>query len=231
MRHKQSAAFSHPHVVTIHDFGITARGRGFLVMELLEGRTLRVALEEARSGLLPSRVVHLLRGLCAAVDAAHRRRLVHRDLKPENVFLATVEGVEVAKVLDFGIAKTLQPAPGTGRETSAGTVLGTPEYMAPEQLRGEEAGPAWDIWALGVLAFEMLTGRHPFSTLVAGGTAPALPAAHAGLLAASLAGLEPGWSTFFASALAIDAGARPPSAGDLCREFERALRRGAAVGS
>lgn len=221
---RAAAAFSHPHVVTIHDFGITARGRGFLVMERLQGRTLRTELEAFPHGLAPARVQRLLLGICAAVDAAHRRRLVHRDLKPENVFLAEVEGAEVAKVLDFGIAKALELVPGSRRETGLATVLGTPEYMAPEQLRGGHAGPAWDVWAVGVLSFEMLTGRHPFSAVVVGGAAPDVPAGRGALLGIGLAGFHPEWARFFSRVLAVDPASRPASAGALCDAFEQVLR-------
>jgi eukaryotic-like serine/threonine-protein kinase len=221
---RTAAGLSHPNVVTIHDFGLTVRGRGFLVMEHLEGRTLREVLE-AEGPLPPARVLGVLLPVCAAVDAAHRRQLVHRDLKPENVFLARVEGREIPKILDFGIAKALRPASaGTPRDTG-GVMLGTPEYMAPEQLRGEAAAPAWDVWALAVLAFEMLTGRHPFeSTVRLGGTPPAGLAGAEGGPGGSLAVFGGDCAAFFASALAVDPGARPATA----TEFSAGLERGLA---
>lgn len=217
-----AAAFSHPNVVTIHDYGITASGRGFLVMELLDGRTLRAEMEQ-EGALPPERALHVLRGVCGAVDAAHRRRLVHRDLKPENVFLASLEGLEAAKVLDFGIAKAFQAAGGERRQTAMGVLVGTPEYMAPEQLRGEEVSPSCDLWALGVMAYEMLTGRHPFSTMV-GPASPAIPASHQVLLSDALAGRNPALAGLFASALAIDPGQRPPTAAAFLDRIERALK-------
>jgi serine/threonine-protein kinase len=192
-------------------------------MERLHGRTLRAEMEGA-GALPPARVSQILRGVCSAVDAAHRRRLVHRDLKPENVFLAMVEGTEVPKVLDFGIAKSM-PAlvPDEGRQTAVGMLVGTPEYMSPEQLRGEEVNPSWDLWALGVLAFEMLTGRHPFAALVAGRTAPAFPAGHAALLGEALTPFDGRWSSFFTRALSIDPAHRPPTAGAFSSELEATL--------
>jgi serine/threonine-protein kinase len=101
---RATAAFAHPNVVTVHDVGVATGTRAFLVMELLNGTNLRDAV--AQNGRLPAaRTVEILRGVCAAVDAAHARQLVHRDLKPENIFLAQSPTGETPKVLDFGIAK------------------------------------------------------------------------------------------------------------------------------
>src|SRR5437762_421087 len=104
--------------------------------------------------------MHILRGVSAAVDAAHRRQMIHRDLKPENVFLCRGDGFDIPKVLDFGLAKALE-ASGGGVLTTVGLVAGTPQYMAPEHLAGDEASPDWDLWALAVMAFETLTGSLP----------------------------------------------------------------------
>jgi serine/threonine-protein kinase len=217
---RTAAGFSHPNVVTIHDFGVTAGGRAFLVMERLQGRTLREAMEQ-RGAMPPARVLDLLRGVCAAVDAAHRRRLVHRDLKPENVFLADVEDAEVPKILDFGIAKAVLPVTvPRNRQTAAGVLLGTPEYMAPEQLRGEEVSPSWDLWALGVLAYELLAGTHPFSSIVVGRTDPGSgPSAGRSRLPA----IDERWAPFFEEALAVDPAERPPSAAVFSARLERIL--------
>jgi len=151
------------------------------------------------------------------VDAAHAQQLIHRDLKPENIFL--VRERDAAKVLDFGIAKFLAPAGTSGaasRPTHAGLV-GTPRYMAPEQLRGEEPSISWDLWALAVVAYEMLTGMHPFASVrlspTRDGPGPAAADAPIG---------EPG-QQFFARALAIDAKVRPPTAADFCAGLEQSL--------
>ncbi len=160
-----AAGFSHANVVTVHDFGV-AGAHAFLVMELLDGRTLRETLR-AEQRLDPQRALAVVRDVTAAVEAAHRRRLVHRDLKPENICLVTQGSRETAKVLDFGIAKFLAGADGDPLTTlaSGGGLVGTPLYMAPEQIRGERPEPSWDVWALAVIAFEMLTGSHPFAAI------------------------------------------------------------------
>ena len=223
-----AASFAHPNVVTVFDFGVEG-GHAFLVMELLDGTTLR---EEIRSHgkLVPVRTVEIMRGVCAAVDAAHHRHLIHRDLKPENVFLARAQTGDIPKVLDFGLAKFLQTAAAavsnactaSGVETGAGVLLGTLQYMAPEQLAGGTPQPAWDLWALAVLAYEMLTGTHPFDS--------ASPDWHRALLAGSFTPMTvylpdslPTWTELFANALALDPKHRPDSALSLFLELEKAL--------
>ena len=103
--------------------------------------------------------------MCAAVEAAHERHLLHRDLKPENVFLVRAGDGETPKVLDFGVAKALDAGEGTASQVDTGTgqLVGTLAYMSPEQLQGGAPEPAWDVWALTVIAYEMLTGAHPFA--------------------------------------------------------------------
>jgi WD40 repeat protein len=168
---RAAAALSHPNVVTVHDVG-THEGRPYLVLELLEGQTLREAL---RGGVPALRqavawALEVARGL----GAAHERGIVHRDLKPENVFLTTDGRV---KVLDFGLAKLHEPlvsdeadreSPTATRDTSPGVLLGTIGYMSPEQVKGETPDPRTDVFALGTVLYEMVTGRRAFG----GGTAP-----------------------------------------------------------
>lgn len=210
---RAAAGFNHPNVVTVFDYGVSG-SQAFLVMELLNGRTLRDALD--REAPLPaSRALPLLRELADAIEAAHDRRIVHRDLKPENVYLVPHGAGERAKVLDFGLARILTSA---GEEPMGGApdgaVLGTPMYMAPEQLRGEDANPSWDLWALAVIAFEMLHGVHPFAHVTempaydASDTASELPAAV---------------TAFFERALAIDPARRPPSASAVIAELTRSV--------
>lgn len=158
-----AAGFDHPNVVTVYDFGVTADNRAFLVMERLEGRTLREEIR-AHGPLEAVRALAVVRDLCDVLEAAHARGLVHRDLKPDNVFLARAGEASTTKVLDFGIAKVLSgiAGPGGRASTSRGLLVGSLPYMSPEQLRGEPVHPSWDLWALAVTAHEMLTGARPF---------------------------------------------------------------------
>ena len=107
--------------------------------------------------------------MCAAIEEAHRRQFLHRDIKPENIFIADTPTGEVVKVLDFGLVKAFRISNASSTMTAPGRILGTPSYMAPEQLLGERVGPSSDIWALGVIAYEMLTGAHPFANETAAG--------------------------------------------------------------
>ena len=156
-----AAALAHRNVVSVHDIGMTAAGRAFFVMELLHGVTLRDELR--RLGRLPpGRVLQIARDVGSGVEAAHRRQMIHRDLKPENVVLCVVDGVEVAKVLDFGLAKALEAGGETPtRFTTPGMIAGTPPYMAPEHLSGGDPSSDWDLWAIAVMVFEMITGVLP----------------------------------------------------------------------
>ena len=200
--------------MTVHDFGV-AGAHAFLVMELLNGRTLRDTLR-AEQRLDPTRTLQLVRDMAAAVEAAHRQQLIHRDLKPENVCLVTHGSREVAKVLDFGIARFLAGADRDPVTTlgGGGALVGTPLYMAPEQLRGEGPEPSWDLWALAVMTFELLTGSHPFAAVAVG-----LPSQAPAVTADLPAGCQP----FFAGALAIDRAVRPQSPAAFLAGFERSL--------
>ncbi|MEP6861242.1 MAG: serine/threonine-protein kinase [Deltaproteobacteria bacterium] len=149
----------HPGIVDVFGFGRTPDGRAYLAMELLEGETLRHRLARERLSLTQTSAI--LDRIARALSAAHAAGIVHRDLKPDNVFmLATGE----LKLLDFGIAKLSTPTiiEGAVDVTQPGVLIGTPQYIAPEQARGLATSSSADIYALGVLAFEMLTGRPPF---------------------------------------------------------------------
>jgi len=159
---RAAAAIVHPNVVTVHDFGMEGKHR-FIVMELLEGRTLRTELDSGRP-ILPLRILEILEGVCSAVEYAHRRRLLHRDLKPANIFLAQTSTGDVVKILDFGLVKILWESTLSNSLEAAGTIAGTPSYMAPELLRGKAPSEASDVWALGVIAYEMLTRELPFTS-------------------------------------------------------------------
>jgi tRNA A-37 threonylcarbamoyl transferase component Bud32 len=228
---RAAAGFAHPNVVTVHDYGVEAETRAFLVMELLQGVTLRDELNR-RKRLAPSRVTEIMRGVCAAVEAAHQRQLIHRDLKPENIFLSrSTEAIgEVVKVLDFGVAKFL-PANDdstptrTRAETRTGVLVGTPAYMSPEQLLGEKLDTQWDLWALAVVAYEALTGALPFATA---GTdwRRAVMAGNFTLLSEHFAEPPPIWQSFFGHCFSTDRGQRPTSGADFFRQIEQALGKG-----
>lgn len=150
---------SSPHVVEMLDFGQAPGGELFLVMELLRGESLRERLE--REGALPpAQVAELLRQLLRGLSAAHQAGIVHRDLKPDNLWLVSDEGRDRLTILDFGIAKLAGPQ-GALR-TQAGLVIGTPEFLAPEQAVGGEVDHRADLYSAGIIAWVMLTGRHPF---------------------------------------------------------------------
>ena len=229
---RAAAGFAHPNVVTVHDYGVAEERHAFLVMELLEGSNLRAELKRM-TRFPPERAASILSGVCAGVDAAHRRQIIHRDLKPENIFLARAAGLdreaESVKVLDFGIAKILA-SPGaeagetlTGFETSAGIFMGTIGYLSPEQLLGEPAGVSWDLWALAVVAYETLAGRLPFEGATADEWRGAVLGGRFVPLGASLEGPPAAWEAFFESCFAPDRSKRPRSAGELLGGFERAL--------
>jgi predicted ATPase/serine/threonine protein kinase len=156
------ARLRHPHIVTVYDYGVAPPAGAYIVMELLEGRSLRAELAERRR-LDVRYALELFRQACDAVGEAHRAGIVHRDLKPENIFLETRGGGVFVKVLDFGLAKLEEAFLQADAALSVeGVVLGTPLYMSPEQCRGEEADTRSDIYALGCVLYEMLTGRPPF---------------------------------------------------------------------
>ncbi|MCS6797829.1 MAG: protein kinase [Myxococcota bacterium] len=155
-----ASRLSHPNTVQVFDFG-SDQGLTYLVMELLEGRDLAEVLAE--EGPLPfTRVARIVAQVCASVAEAHAHGIVHRDLKPENIFIVTArDGTETVKVLDFGLAKLRHTDAGLS-VTRAGSILGTPYYMAPETIRGEESDPRSDVYALGAVMYKTLTGQPPF---------------------------------------------------------------------
>jgi DNA-binding beta-propeller fold protein YncE len=211
-----SASIDHPNVVPVYEAG-EADGRLFIAMRWVEGTDLRSVI--VRDGPLePSRAVAIVEQVAAALDAAHGGGLVHRDVKPANVMLTSTHGGEHVYLTDFGLTKRTSSA---AELTKTGAFVGTPDYMAPEQIRGERADARADVYALGCLLFHALTGRPPYDrdTEVAKMYAqlhdppptlagPGIPGALDGVIA---------------RALAKEASARYPSAGDLARAARAAL--------
>jgi eukaryotic-like serine/threonine-protein kinase len=155
---RTAAAVSHPGLVEITDFGRLDSGQVYFVMELLEGQSLAALLRN--SGPLPAaRGLEIVRQIAHALKAAHDASIVHRDLKPDNIHVGRSDGErDRVKIVDFGLAKVI----GASRLTSSGMVFGTPHYMSPEQAAGEVVDHRADIYALGVVMYEMFTGKVPF---------------------------------------------------------------------
>jgi serine/threonine-protein kinase len=152
----------HPNICRILRLGETTEGLIYLVMPLLKGELL--SDKEVRDGPMPLEMgIPLMRQVCDALAFAHEQQIVHRDLKPENIFLVPdKDGKIVAVVTDFGLAKERRAEPGMAKLTATGIILGTPEFMSPEQIRGKPLDGRSDIYALGLVAYEMFTGRLPF---------------------------------------------------------------------
>ena len=150
-----------PHTVTTYDFDQTADGTLYLAMELLRGRSLH-QLQKAEGPFSPTRVLGIIDQVAQSLGEAHANGIVHRDMKPENVFIETREGQDHVKVLDFGIAKMMSGEKEVQALTAIGQTLGTLEFMSPEQLRGLKLDGRSDIYALGMMSYEMLTGALPF---------------------------------------------------------------------
>lgn len=151
----------HANAVSVLDFGATDGGVAYLVMELLEGRSLEQEMRE-HGPLSPARCAEVLVPVCGALAEAHRCGIVHRDVKPSNIFLHRTPRGEVPKVLDFGIARIVGESAVAQSLTVEGTLVGTPAYMAPERFRDQACGAPSDVYSLGVSLFELLTARLPF---------------------------------------------------------------------
>ena len=158
------ARLKHPHIVAVHDYGVASGVGAYLVMELVEGETLRAEIRNR--GRLPLlEALPWMREICSAVHTAHTAGVVHRDLKPDNVILERTADGRIVKVLDFGIARFVEESVLRSPSlTQSGAIIGTPLYMSPEQCKGEPAGVASDIYSLGCIFYEMLAGQPPFAS-------------------------------------------------------------------
>jgi serine/threonine-protein kinase len=160
---RAAAALAHPNAVTIYDF-VEELGQYFLVMEYIQGMTLKQLIGK-RSHLSALETLEIAAQVCSVLQVAHARGYIHRDIKPQNIMLASVSGTgslsdggKLVKLTDFGIVRVLEDA----GLTNSGIVLGTADYLSPEQARGETLTPSSDLYSLGVVMFEMLTGHPPF---------------------------------------------------------------------
>ena len=209
----------HPHIIDIFSFGILPDGRPYFVMEFLQGESLEDALV---TGHVTGReVILLMRQLCDALAAAHAAGFVHRDLKPENLWIARLPNQEVSlKILDFGIAKNLSVP--NAKMTVDGQILGTAQYMAPEQAMGSTVDGRADVYALGVILYRILTGALPFdgesayAVVTKHVTEPPLPLSR-------LRPIKPALEAVVLDCLAKNPAQRPQSVGDLWLRLEPEL--------
>lgn len=224
---RAAAMLHHPNAVVIHDFGEDADGTTYIVMELLIGRSLRQLLVD-EGAITSARAYSIIRQACAAIDAGHRNGIVHRDIKPDNIILINShDGTDLVKILDFGIAKVRDSAVDTHsleqRLTNYGTIIGTPHYMSPEQCQGEEADSRSDIYSIGVVLYELLTGVAPFIAKTPTGIA----IKHVTEQPRPLREINPNISSAVEKvvlrALEKNPNSRPQTALELAREFEAAL--------
>lgn len=217
----------HPHTVTLHDFGRTADGAAFMVMELLRGRSLNQCLREGGPAS-DAEALEIVDQVCASLEEAHALGVVHRDIKPDNIFLDEVPGRALhVKVLDFGLARIGSEA---GKLTHTGAVMGTPEYISPEQVAGRPCDARTDVYQVGVLLFHLLSGRPPFTAE----TAIALLMKHAREAPPDLAverpELEPALPALVARMLSKAAEDRPQTVTEVRRTLA-GVRTGSASGA
>lgn len=220
----------HPGIVSIADFGRTERNQLYLVMEYVDGPSLQDVLEEEAPGGLPLRRAYSITAqLCQASGAAHKAGVVHRDLKPENILLTKDHAAQdVVKILDFGLAKIMDSAELT-ELTTRGEIFGTPDYMAPEQARGDKIDHRVDIYSLGIIAYELCTGRPPFVAK----SIPQLLLAHqeqlpeppTTYLPPGAEPLPPGVEHIILQCLEKDPDRRPRRAVEVAEIFERQLEQ------
>jgi len=221
---KSAAALRSPHVVQILDYGMD-EGSPFIVMELLEGENLAQRIRRV-GRLAPAEAAKIATQVGRAMTRAHEAGIVHRDLKPENVFLVHNADEEIAKVLDFGVAKVDSGGLAVeGARTRTGSILGTPYYMSPEQAQGNKTVDARsDLWALGVIVFECLTGRRPFYSEGLGDLVLQICVRDIAV-PSTVADVPPGFDAWFARAVERD----PDKRFQTAREMTDALREALGV--
>jgi serine/threonine-protein kinase len=217
-----ASRLGHPHIVDIIDSGRSESGQFYFVMEFLEGEPLSALL--ARGPVPLPVALEVVAQVAEALDVAHRAGVVHRDLKPDNVIVLQRGGKPFVKLVDFGIAKSVLPA-ADQKQTTHGVILGTPQYMAPEQAAGVAVDARADVYALGLIVFELLTGKPPLT----GETAALVMAAHINQKAPALPAEFPqGLRTLVAAMLAKRPGERPASMAAVREALAAVPRTGAA---
>lgn len=225
-----ASRIDHANVIHVTDFGTSEEGYVYLVMEYLEGSTLKRAIQTDGPFTL-DRTVHIVRQIGEALDAAHAQNVIHRDLKPENIMLLPTDEAERerVKVLDFGIAKVQEDTTDSAPLTAQNMVMGTPQYMSPEQAKGLELDARSDIYSLGIITYEMLTGKTPFH----GGPSKVILSKHANEIPPSPRRLRPDLSAHvervIMRALEKSPLRRPQSGSEFARELELAVRLAATM--
>jgi len=218
---RAAAKLRSKHVVEVYDHGVTEDGRPFIVMEYLRGEPLDKRLD--RAVRLPAKeTARMLMQVCRALSKAHAAGIVHRDLKPENVFLVwdDEDGADVAKVVDFGIAKFTDSQLGNSSATRTGSVLGTPYYMSPEQARGlRSVDYRSDLWSVGVIAYRCIVGTLPFEGEAVGDLLVKLCTAPLPIPSQLAPDVPPGFDAWFAKALTREPEGRFGSAGELAESL------------
>ncbi|OYT72536.1 MAG: hypothetical protein CFK52_04890 [Chloracidobacterium sp. CP2_5A] len=218
---KLAAMINHPNAVVIHDFGVTESGLAFLAMEYIQGQSLARLLQK-QGPLPPARAVALARQIASALDAAHQLGVIHRDLKPDNIMI--MDGDRV-KVVDFGIAKVVGGAESVVPVTQVGLVVGTPQYMSPEQAMGEPLDARSDVYSLALVTYEMLAGAlaFPGDSMQAQMVARLSDSPRPMAVAAPHISVPPGLEEVVRQGLARWPAHRPASAGAFVARLEKAL--------
>jgi eukaryotic-like serine/threonine-protein kinase len=217
---RAAAKLRSPYVVQLFDHDVDPVVGPYIAMELLEGESLAERLEREHT-LSPKELCRILQQVSKGLMRAHAEGVVHRDIKPDNIFLAIDdEAEETAKILDFGVAKADSPfAVRTGNKTVAGALVGTLNYMSPEQAQGREVNHLTDLWALGVIAFECLVGKRPFEDEAPGAVVMQI-CAHPMAVPSSLnSDVPPGFDAWFAQACNRDPSLRFSSSQDLAQSL------------